>query len=220
MSSSSDSKHRISRFLKFDLTVLARYSGKSVICGIDEAGRGCIAGPVVACAIILPLDKGQLLLKKLRGVNDSKKTARNTRERLYVALREVSLDHSLGTVDNAGIDSVNIYNATIIAMKEALRGLKLKPDIVITDYMRFVWEKPLLAVKFGDSLSLSVACASVMAKVYRDKIMCELDKKYPEYGFAMHKGYATAHHRNMIRKHGSCRIHRMSFSPLKEMRFR
>ncbi|MDD5604175.1 MAG: ribonuclease HII [Eubacteriales bacterium] len=184
-----------------------RLAGYSFIAGIDEAGRGPLAGPVVAAAVILP--QGSLIT----GVNDSKKISEKNRELLYDVIKNECISWAAGIIDEKEIDSINILNATIKAMYKAIGGLSESPDFLLIDAVKL--EKttiPSESIIRGDALSISVAAASIMAKVTRDRIMREYDKIWPQYGFAAHKGYGTAQHMDAIMKYGLCEIHRRSFT--------
>jgi len=176
------------------------------ICGVDEAGRGPLAGPVYAAAVILP--QGIVI----EGLNDSKKLSEKKRELLYDKVIESAVAWSVGIATEQEIDEVNILQATYLAMRRAVEGLALKADYALIDGNRM---PPLdvdgETVIKGDSLSMSIAAASIIAKVTRDRFMLELDKEYPEYLFAKHKGYGTALHYEMIEKHGISLVHRRSF---------
>lgn len=176
------------------------------ICGVDEAGRGPLAGPVYAAAVILP--QGLVI----EGLNDSKKLSEKKRELLYDKVIESAVAWSVGIATEQEIDEVNILQATYLAMRRAVEGLALKADYALIDGNRM---PPLdvdgETVIKGDSLSMSIAAASIIAKVTRDRFMLELDKEYPEYLFAKHKGYGTALHYEMIEKHGISPVHRRSF---------
>lgn len=188
----------------------ARSLGATRIAGVDEVGRGALFGPVVAAAVILP---EQIVLTGLR---DSKQLRPKDRERLAEQIEGCALALSIAAVDAATIDRVNIYQATRLAMLEAVSGLAPAPDHLLIDAMRLDHPCPQTSIVYGDSLSLSIAAASVVAKVYRDRLMCELDAKYPEYGLAAHKGYGTARHRAALREHGATPMHRQSFAPVAE----
>lgn len=188
----------------------ARSLGATRIAGVDEVGRGALFGPVVAAAVILP---EQIVLTGLR---DSKQLRPKDRERLAEQIEGCALALSIAAVDAATIDRVNIYQATRLAMLEAVSGLAPAPDHLLIDAMRLDHPCPQTSIVYGDSLSLSIAAASVVAKVYRDRLMCELDAKYPEYGLAAHKGYGTARHRAALREHGATPLHRQSFAPVAE----
>ncbi len=176
------------------------------ICGIEEAGRGPLAGPVVAGAVILPKDKDILY------VNDSKKLSEKCREELYVQIMEEALAASVGIVDNEIIDDINILQATYEAMRQAVASLKVAPQALLNDAVIIPGiNLPQEKIIKGDAKSISIASASIIAKVTRDHMMDEYDKIYPEYGFAKHKGYGTAQHVEALRKYGPCPIHRMSF---------
>ncbi len=182
-------------------------SGFSCICGVDEAGRGPLAGPVCAAAVILP--EGAVI----EGLDDSKKLTEKKRERLYDVIRTTAVAYSVayGTLEE--IETVNILEATYLAMNRAIEGLNVKPDFALIDGNRAPRgiKIPCETIVKGDSKSMSVAAASVLAKVTRDRLMLEYDKKYPEYNFKKHKGYGTKEHTELIRQYGPCEIHRLSF---------
>ena len=175
-----------------------------LVAGVDEAGRGPLAGPVVAAAVVLP----PFTEPFLKG--DSKKLSPEERKELYHSIRERALAVGTAVVDSAVVDRVNVYQATKIAMRRALEDLKHKFDVVISDYVRLDEFNCLPLVK-GDERSLSCACASVIAKVLRDSIMEKFHEIYPQYEFARHKGYPTKRHRELIRRFGTTDIHRKSF---------
>ena len=183
-----------------------KYSQYRCICGIDEAGRGPLAGPVVAGAVILPEDCEILWL------NDSKQLSEKKREALYDEIMEKALAVSVGMASPARIDEINILQATYEAMREAIAGLKIRPQVLLNDAVKIpqveISQVPIIK---GDAKSLSIAAASVIAKVTRDRLMKDYDKLMPEYGFAKHKGYGSAAHMEAIRKFGSSPIHRQSF---------
>lgn len=193
---------------------------RGIVCGIDEAGRGPLAGPVVAAAVILPLQDIQSL-RLFSKVNDSKKIPLELREQLYSVITE-KCEWAVGMADIAEIDTFNILQATMMAMTRAHQGLKIKSNHALIDGNR----APILTacqcqtVIKGDSLSLSIACASIIAKVTRDRIMQELDKEFPQYGWARNAGYGTAEHINALREHGPCEHHRQSFAPVRKVRER
>ena len=182
-------------------------SGFSCICGVDEAGRGPLAGPVCAAAVILP--EGAVI----EGLDDSKKLTEKKREKLYDIIKETAVAYSVayGTLEE--IETVNILEATYFAMNRAIEGLNVKPDFALIDGNRVPRgiKIPCEAIVKGDSKSMSVAAASVLAKVTRDRLMLEYDKKYPEYNFKKHKGYGTKEHTELIKQYGPCKIHRLSF---------
>ena len=176
------------------------------ICGIDEAGRGPLAGPVVAAAVILPAG---LVIPY---VNDSKKLTEKRREALYPEILEKALSVGVGVVPAARIDEINILQATYEAMRQAIGQLSVRPDVLLNDAVRIpAVEIPQVPIIKGDAKSISIACASVIAKVTRDRMMKEYDAIYPEYGFAGHKGYGTAAHIAAIRQYGPSPIHRRTF---------
>ena len=183
-----------------------KYADYALICGIDEVGRGPLAGPVVAGAVILPKDCEILY------INDSKKLSEKKREELYDVIMERAVATGIGMASPARIDEINILQATFLAMERALGRLAVKPDLVLIDGNR---EKnfgiPVKTVVKGDSLSANIAAASVLAKVSRDDFMLEMAKQYPQYGFDIHKGYPTRAHYDALRAYSACPIHRMSF---------
>jgi ribonuclease HII len=188
-----------------------RYHGFQSIAGVDEVGRGALFGPVVAAAVILPECLDELAAA---GLKDSKQMLREDRERLDLMIRGMALAVSVAEVDAETIDRINIYQASRMAMLLAVRGLALIPDHLLIDAMRIDHECAQTKLIYGDSLSLSIAAASVVAKVHRDALMRELDLVYPRYGLASHKGYATPLHRRALEEHGPCELHRRSFSPV------
>ena len=177
-----------------------------VVAGIDEAGRGPLAGPVAAGAVILPADHDILYL------NDSKKLSAKKRDMLYDQIREEAVAWAVGLVEPARIDEINILKATYEAMRLAISQLKVSPTVLINDAVTIPGvDIPQIPVIKGDAKCISIAAASILAKVTRDRIMEEMDALYPEYGFAGHKGYGTKAHIEAIREHGPCPIHRRSF---------
>ena len=182
--------------------------GAQYIAGVDEVGRGPFAGPVVCAAVILPLDKTNLI----EGIDDSKKLKEGERERLAELIRERAIAYKICEVDNKTIDRINILQATKLCMKQAVEGLAVEPDVVFVDgNFKLDISFPQQTLIKGDALSYSIGAASILAKVYRDRLMCEFDKIYPQYGFAKHKGYGTKMHRDAIREYGLCEIHRRTF---------
>jgi len=184
-----------------------KYEGEySLICGIDEAGRGPLAGPVCAGACILKHDEEILYL------NDSKKLSEKRREALFLEIKEKALAFSVAFSDEKRIDEINILNATYEAMKKAIEGLSVHPDLLLVDAVHIpdVNIRQVSIVK-GDAASVSIAAASILAKVSRDRFMKEMDEKYPEYGFSRHKGYGTKAHYEALKKYGPSPIHRMTF---------
>lgn len=182
------------------------YDGCSLICGVDEAGRGPLAGPVAAGAVILPKDCTILYL------NDSKKLSEKRREELFLEIREKAVSYSVGIVGPERIDEINILQATYEAMCQAVSGLGAVPDLLLNDAVTIPeLAIPQVPIIKGDAKSVSIAAASILAKVTRDHLMEEYDRQFPQYGFAKHKGYGTAAHVAAIREFGPCPIHRRSF---------
>ena len=192
-------------------------TGISCIAGLDEAGRGALAGPVVAAAVILPLDAPQRL-DQLIEVNDSKQLSAKKRERLYTLIIANVLTFGIGSTPAANIDEIGIIPATKLAMLSALELLESSAGYLLIDGRIRLKSIPLpqQSIIRGDGKSLSIAAASILAKVTRDRIMVELDGRYPQYGFARHKGYGTEFHRAAITRLGPTPEHRMSFSPLRK----
>ena len=198
----------IERLNKLKEDELKLYSEKiQYICGIDEAGRGPLAGPVVVGAVILPKDSF------IEGVNDSKKISEKKREKVYEEIIKNAISYSVGIVDEEGIDEINILNATKLALTTAIKGLEIKPDLILVDALNNIdtCNIPYKSIIKGDAKEYSIAAASIIAKVTRDRIMQQWDEIYPEYGFAKHKGYGTAAHIQEIKEKGPCKIHRRSF---------
>lgn len=180
--------------------------GYHIVCGVDEAGRGPLAGPVCAAAVILPPDL------QIPGLNDSKKLSDKKRRELYPIIKEQALAYGIAFVDHEKIDEINILQATYLAMHQAIAQLSVKPELALVDGNRAAdFGVPVQTVVHGDSLSASIAAASVLAKVSRDDYMLQVAREYPQYGFEIHKGYGTKAHYAAIAEHGTCPIHRMSF---------
>jgi len=180
--------------------------------GVDEAGRGPLAGPVVAAAVML--DE----LAPIKGLADSKQLPPRTRERLYDEIRAKALCCSVALATVEEIDELNILQATLLAMRRAVEGLRLKPHRVLIDGNRLpVMTIECQAIVKGDALVKSISAASILAKVHRDRLCLELHERHPEYGFAQHKGYASAEHLAALRRHGACIAHRRSFAPVREV---
>lgn len=184
----------------------ARAKGFKAICGVDEAGRGPLAGPVCAAAVILPPDC------VIEGLNDSKKLSEKKREALFDVIKDKALAYSIAMASEKEIDEINILQATFLAMKRAVDSLSIKPDYILVDGNRDpLFDTETELVVKGDSLSASIAAASVLAKVTRDRFMLEIDKKYPQYQFSKHKGYGTKLHYEMIAEYGISDVHRRTF---------
>ncbi len=188
-----------------------RYHGYRVIAGVDEVGRGALFGPVVAAAVILPERIGVLARM---GLKDSKQLTRDERERLDRKVRRMAVAVGIAEVDAETIDRINIYQASRMAMELAVARLGVSPDHLIIDAMRINHPCAQTKLYYGDALCLSIAAASVVAKVHRDALLRELDLVHPQYGLAQHKGYATPEHRKALREHGPCPLHRRSFAPV------
>ncbi len=181
------------------------------VAGVDEAGRGAWAGPIVVGAVILP--PGRYPFK------DSKLLAPKAREALAEEVRRVALAHALGLAEVEEVDRLGVYGATLLAAKRALSALALPPEALVTDYLPLSTPLPLLAPPRADRGSPSVAAASILAKVHRDRLMAELDRLYPGYGFAQHKGYGTPEHREALLALGPSPVHRRRFTPVRALRF-
>lgn len=183
-----------------------------LIAGVDEAGRGPLAGPVVAAAVVFPPSYQN------ESINDSKKLTEKKREELYEEIKKNAIAYGIAFVSAEEIDRINIYEATKVAMKEALRQLNGQYDLIITDAMKLNMDKPVVALIKGDAQCLNIAAASILAKVTRDRYLKELDEKYPEYKFAKHKGYGTKEHLEALKTYGPIEgIHRKSFRPVSEI---
>ena len=178
--------------------------GYKYIAGVDEAGRGPLAGPVVVAAVVMPLDK------LIEGVDDSKKLSAKKREALYELIMQSALSVKVSVISHEIIDEINILNATKRGMLECINGLE-HADVALIDAVKLQAQIPTLPIIHGDALSYSIAAASIVAKVTRDKLMLEYDKLYPQYNFGKHKGYGTAEHIKMLKEYGPCTIHRRSF---------
>lgn len=187
-------------------------SGYKLVAGADEAGRGPLAGPVVAAAVIL--DPKVLI----PGINDSKKLNESRRNLLYDEIVQKSISFGIAVIDNNTIDELNILRASLEAIRKAVCEMPIQPDFLLVDGNHLpMLNLPMKPIVSGDSLSLSIAAASILAKVTRDRIMLEYDIIYPQYGFKKNKGYPTKEHLSAIRKYGACKIHRKSFSPINQL---
>lgn len=184
--------------------------GYKYICGCDEAGRGPMAGPLVAASVILPIGY------KLDSLDDSKKLTKKVREKLFDIIYKDAIEVQVEVISVSDVDNLNVYKASKIAMTNCVKRFKNKADYCLTDCMPLDIDIPVLSLVKGDSKSASIAAASVIAKVTRDKIMDELDKIYPMYGFKKHKGYVTKFHLEMLDKYGVSDVHRKSFAPVRK----
>ena len=202
-----DENLRLEAMLTYEKELYAQ--GISLIAGVDEVGRGPLAGPVVAAAVILPQNC------KIKGLNDSKKIPKKKHEEIFQAVKENALAIGIGIMDNHVIDQVNIYEATKLAMKEAISQLEPQPEHLLIDAMKL--DLPIFQTSIikGDANSLSIAAASIIAKVTRDKIMTNYDQEFPGYDFSQNAGYGTAKHLEGLEKYGVSPIHRTSFEPIK-----
>ena len=212
-------KHKTLPTLEEEMALLAQ--GYSFVAGLDEAGRGCLAGPVVAAAVILPLSSDtEDILARFNGVNDSKQLTMQARERLYSLIMHNALAVGVGSGSVAIIDERNILQATKYAMRSALEQLSTTPQALLLDAIQLPGLKiPQRSLIKGDARCLSIAAASIIAKVTRDRLMLDLHKEYPEYGFDQHKGYGTAAHLAALQAHGATPHHRQSFGPVRQLSF-
>ncbi|WP_066639411.1 ribonuclease HII [Desulfolucanica intricata] len=202
-------KMRLSRLYAYERK--CKLTGYQLIAGVDEAGRGPLAGPVVAAAVILPEQA------YLPGLKDSKKLSAIKRESLFVKIKGIAISWSVQIASVKEILQFNIYKASLLAMRRAVCTLKIQPDFVLVDGVKIAGlNKPQLPLVKGDTLSASIAAASILAKVTRDHLMMEYHKMYPQYGFDQNKGYPTAEHKKALTEYGPCLIHRADFKPVKE----
>ncbi len=202
-------QERLKQLLKIENSLFE--SGKRVLAGVDEVGRGPLAGPVIAAAVVFSYEKLKDL-SRYTGLNDSKKVTEKNREILSAIIMEEALSFSFGSVDEKIIDEINIFQASHRAMEAAVTSLKVTPEMVLIDGpYKIKIPHTQEAIIGGDAKSFVIAAASIIAKVKRDGIMRAYDKEFPVYGFARHKGYGTKEHIEAIRKHGRCRIHRQCF---------
>lgn len=199
MKTKTDTKEKV----VFDLT---NSNGAKYIAGIDEVGRGPLAGPVVCAAVVLPYD-GEII----DGINDSKKLSEKRREKLDALIREKALSVSVARVEPEEIDELNILRATEKCMRLAAEGLRINPDVVLVDALVPDLAFRTIGIVKGDAQSYAIGAASIVAKVYRDNLMREYDEIYPEYGFAQNKGYGTGAHITALKENGFCKIHRKTF---------
>lgn len=182
-------------------------NGFKLIAGVDEAGRGPLAGPVAVAIAIMPLEQDKII----EGVNDSKKLTEKKRDALYEQIINTAISYHIEFVDENTIDTINILNATKLGMIKCINEISVRPDIVLIDAVKLDADVPTKSIIKGDALSYSIACASILAKVSRDRLMLELDQKYPMYNFKKHKGYGTKEHIENLKSFGASPIHRKSF---------
>ena len=180
-------------------------NGAKYVAGVDEVGRGPLAGPVVCCAVIMPLDD------LIEGIDDSKKLTEKKREALFDVIKEKAIAYSIREISQEEIDEINILQAVRKCMTEAVNTLSVKPDVTLVDGVNTNLPINAEYLTKGDSKSYTIGCASILAKVYRDRLMCEYAKTYPEYGFEKHKGYGTKIHVEKIKEIGPCKLHRKTF---------
>ena len=192
--------------LTYELEAKYTDEGYGLICGCDEAGRGPLAGPVVAAAVILPIGL------VIEGLNDSKKLTEKKREAIFEIIKSEAVAYSIASASVEEIEEINILNASMLAMKRAIEGLTVKADLALIDgNIARGFDIPAIPIIKGDAISPSIAAASILAKVTRDRMLIEYDKLYPEYAFAKHKGYGTKVHIEALKTYGKCAIHRDSF---------
>lgn len=184
--------------------------GLTLICGVDEVGRGPLIGPVVAAAVILPINYFH------EDIKDSKKLTEKKREKLYDIIIKDAISIGIGIVNESEIDKINIYEATKVAMKTAINNLKIKPEHILIDAMKLDLNTPSTSIIKGDAKSESIAAASIIAKVTRDRMLDEMDKEYPMYDLKHNKGYGTKKHLEALKKHGPCIHHRKTFKPVRD----
>jgi len=205
-----EEKNRINDLYHYEREL--KEKGYMLVAGTDEAGRGPIAGPVVAASVILPTGLW------LEGLNDSKKVSPKKRDRLYDEILKNCICYRIKVIDNDEIDRINILQSSYLAMKLAISEMDISPDFVLVDGLENKMIKiPQLPLIKGDSKSASIAAASILAKVYRDRMMEEYDLLYPEYGFAAHKGYPTKRHIQAVEEYGVLKIHRKTFTPISKL---
>lgn len=185
--------------------------GIKFIAGVDEVGRGPLYGPVVAAAVILPMNY------RLKGLNDSKKLSEKKRDEFYKIINKDAISIGIGIINEDKIDEVNIYEATKIAMKDAINNLSIKPEHVLIDAMKLDISIPSTSIIKGDALSESIAAASIVAKVTRDHMLEEMDKEFPMYDLSHNKGYGTKKHLEALKKYGPCKYHRKTYGPVKNV---
>lgn len=198
-------RHDTFTMLEYEREYLAK--GAKYLAGVDEVGRGPLAGPVTVACAIMPLGDEDII----QGVNDSKKLSEKKREELYGKILDKAIAYTIEWADEKTIDKINILEATKRCMKKAVDSLSVAPDLVLVDAVKLDCKYPVLPIIKGDAKSYSIACASILAKVARDRYMREMDIKYPEYGFASNKGYGSAKHIEALKNIGACELHRRTF---------
>lgn len=181
--------------------------GYKLIAGMDEAGRGPLAGPVCVAIVIMPLEKDKII----EGINDSKKLSEKKREALFERIINTAISYHIEFVDEKTIDNINILNATKLGMHKCINSINVRPDMVLIDAVKLDTDIPTKSIIKGDALSYNIACASILAKVSRDRYILSLDEKYPMYNFKKHKGYGTKEHIENLKKYGPCPVHRKTF---------
>ena len=181
--------------------------GYKLIAGMDEAGRGPLAGPVCVAIAIMPLEKDKII----EGINDSKKLSEKKREALFEKIINTAISYHIEFVDEKTIDNINILNATKLGMHKCINSIDVRPDMVLIDAVKLDTDIPTKSIIKGDALSYNIACASILAKVSRDRYILSIDEKYPMYNFKKHKGYGTKEHIENLKKYGPCPVHRKTF---------
>lgn len=201
-------EERLKELKKIEEDIYNKRPEFKYICGIDEAGRGPLAGPVVVASVILPRDS------MIEGINDSKKVSEKKREKLYDLILEESISYGIGIINQSEIDEINILEATKKGLTTSIEEMQVKPDLILVDALNHIDTKgiPYEPIIKGDAKVYSIAAASIIAKVTRDRIMRQWDEIYPQYGFAKHKGYGTSAHITAIKEYGLCPLHRKSFT--------
>ena len=200
-----DKIERTNKLVEYDKNIAQQYG---IFCGIDEAGRGPLCGPVVVASCIMPLDEDKIIF----GINDSKKLTEKQREELFEKIIKTALAYDIEEIDAETIDEINILQATMLGMKKCVENLKISPNLALVDAVKNIKTNiKQIAIIKGDATSYSIASASILAKVHRDRLMKKYDEEYPQYNFAKHKGYGTKEHIELLKKYGPCKIHRKSF---------
>lgn len=201
-------EQRLKELKKIEEDIYNKRPEFKYICGIDEAGRGPLAGPVVVASVIMPRDS------MIEGINDSKKISEKKREKLYDLILEEAISYGIGIINQSEIDEINILEATKKGLTTSIEEMQVKPDLILVDALNHIDTKgiPYESIIKGDAKVYSIAAASIIAKVTRDRIMREWDEIYPQYGFAKHKGYGTSAHITAIKEYGLCPLHRKSFT--------